>query len=73
MAARIDAWKTKTTPPVQPKKDSQDKYCYTHGLCAHSSKECRTPGLLTMSKQQRATPWVELRRSAEQSEIDGAG
>ena len=44
MAARIDAWETKTNPPVQPKKDSQDKYCYTHGLCAHSSKECRTPG-----------------------------
>jgi hypothetical protein len=31
------------------------------------------PGLLTMSRQQRETPWVELRRSAEQNEIDGAG
>ena len=44
MAARIDAWESKTNPPVHPKKDSQEQYCYTHGLCAHSSKEFHTPG-----------------------------
>ena len=46
IAARIEAWEAKTTPPLQPTKESKNnnKYCHTHGLCAHTSKDCRTPG-----------------------------
>ena len=45
MAARMEAWESKAAvPALQPKKDSQNHYCHTHGLCAHSSKDCRTPG-----------------------------
>jgi hypothetical protein len=44
MAARLDAWETKTNSSLPPKKDTQNQYCHTHGLCAHSSKDCRTPG-----------------------------
>ena len=46
MAARMEAWESKkaAVSALQPKKDSQNHYCYTHGLCAHSSKDCRTPG-----------------------------
>ena len=41
LAARIDNSEAKLPPPPS-KKDSQ--YCHTHGMCAHSSKDCRTPG-----------------------------
>ena len=44
MAARIEAWEAKSALPPQSKKESQNKYCHTHGLCAHTSKDCRTPG-----------------------------
>jgi hypothetical protein len=44
MAVRMEAWEAKTTLPLQPKKESQNKYCHTHGLCAHTSKDCRIPG-----------------------------
>ena len=45
MAARLDAWETNTNSSLPPKKDTQNQYCHTHGLCAHSSKDCsRTPG-----------------------------
>ena len=43
MAARIEAWEAKTALPPQPKKELQNKYCHTHGLCAHTSKDCCTP------------------------------
>ena len=42
LAARIDKSESKAQSS-QPKKDAAP-YCYTHGLCAHSSKECQTPG-----------------------------
>ena len=42
LAARIDNSEAKLPPP-QSKKDAT-YYCHTHGLCAHSSKDCRTPG-----------------------------
>ena len=41
LAARIDNSDAKAPPPPS-KKESQ--YCHTHGMCAHSSKDCRTPG-----------------------------
>ncbi len=44
MAARLDAWETKTNSSLPSKKDTPNQYCHTHGLCAHSSKDCRTPG-----------------------------
>ncbi len=45
MAARMEAWESKAAvPALQLKKDSQNHCCHTHGLCAHFSKDCRTPG-----------------------------
>ena len=44
MAARIEAWEAKTALPPQTKKEAQNNYCHTHGRCAHTSKDCRTPG-----------------------------
>jgi hypothetical protein len=32
------------TPLFNPKIFLQEQYCYTNGLCAYSSKDCRTPG-----------------------------
>lgn len=42
LAARIDKAEAKDSSRPPSKTDSQ--YCHTHGLCAHSSQDCRTPG-----------------------------
>jgi hypothetical protein len=73
MAERIDAWETKTNPPVQPKRILRQSIAIRMDSVPIPVRNVITPGLRTMSKQQRETPWMELRRSAELIKIDGAG
>ena len=44
MAARMVPGRQRQNPLFNPKLFLQEQYCYTYGLCAYSSKDCRTPG-----------------------------
>lgn len=69
--ARMEAWEAKNVLSPQPKKESQNKYCHTHGLCAHTSKDCRSPDQTTMLRQQQKTPWVVQMQSAVRGALGG--
>jgi hypothetical protein len=51
--------------PCPTQKDSQEQYCYTHGLCAHSSKECRTPDNVQATARNTTGAAAAKRRAKE--------
>jgi hypothetical protein len=72
LAARIDKKTDSKSQSSQPKKDTSP-YCHTHGLCAHSSKECQTSGPNHNVIATAKTQWEELLQDVVRDGLYGAG